>query len=29
VEVFERSTKRIEDVKLENAVRFLKEKYLR
>ena len=29
VEIFERSTKRIEDAKLEDAVRFLKEKYLR
>jgi len=29
VEIFERSTKRIEDVKLENVVRYLKENYLR
>ena len=29
VEIFERSTKRIEDVKLENVVRTLKDKYLR
>ena len=28
-EVFERSTKRIEDVKLENVVQALREKYLR